>query len=640
LKRLLFDLETDGLWEEVSHVHCIVTLDLDTGESQSFYDDRTVVHPSRSGSLFDGVQELRKASELWGHNILKYDIPVLNKILKAGFNPFFDSIKIRDTLVCSQHMWLELKLKDFAFRKTKPDFPGTLVGSHSLEAWGWRLDNHKDTFGKDADWKKFTLEMLTYALQDLSTNKSLIDLIVSKNYSEAALENEMRFQWVIWLQEQHGFRFDRKAAVSLYGELSQRRADIEKQLQAGFPGWYEEMKTPEYYILETHHQCDPLYQLPTKADAERKRRELGIKPSLCTIKPGPLKKKHTPFNPGSRDHIAKFLIEKYGWEPSQFGDDGKPTVDEDVLLELKYPEIPLISEYLMVEKRIGQLAEGNKAWLKLEQNGRIHGRVNTNGAVSTRVTHNEPNMSQVPAVDKPFGKESRALFVADEGHVLVGADASGIQLRALSHYMFPWDNGEYGKIVLNGSSKLGTDIHTMNQKAAGLATRDMAKTFIYAFLLGAQAGKVASIAQTTRAKGQKLIENFLAKFPALAALKSEVSQRVKSVGYLIGPDGRKLPTRSDHAALSSLLQGFESAVMKRATWITHEKLIGLGLVHGKDFAQVGYFHDELQITCRPDLGDTVGKTVVAAIEQAGREFDSKCPLTGEYRVGANWRDTH
>lgn len=472
MKRLLFDCETNGLWPEVDRVHCIVTLDLDTGESQSFYDDTRIIHPSRRGTLQDGVRELKQASELWGHNILQYDIPVLNKILDAKFNPFFDGQKLRDTLVCSQHMWLELKLKDFAFRKINTAFPGPLVGSHSLEAWGWRLDNHKGTFGKEADWSKFTLEMLTYALQDLSTNKSLIDLIVSKNYSETALDNEMRFQWVIWLQQEHGFRFDRKAAVALYGELSEKRTLIERELQAGFPGWYEDTKTPEYYALI--HMGEEIGRYPTKGAAELARKEKKLKTKLCEFVAGPLKQKHTPFNPGSRDHIARFLQERYGWKPKQFGDDGKPTVDEDVLSALKYPEIEKISEYLMIEKRIGQLAEGEKAWLKLERDGRIYGRVNTNGAVSTRVTHSQPNMSQVPAVDKQYGKECRALFIADEGHVLVGADASGIQLRALSHYMADWDGGAYVKIVLEG------DVHSSNRDAAGgfLKTRDAAKTFI------------------------------------------------------------------------------------------------------------------------------------------------------------------
>lgn len=158
--------------------------------------------------------------------------------------------------------------------------------------------------------------------------------------------------------------------------------------------------------------------------------------------------------------------------------------------------------------------------------------------------------------------------------------------------------------------------------------------------MGAQARKVASIAQVKVTEGQTLIDNFLRKIPALKYLKDDVTKKVKERGYLIGLDGRILPTRSAHAALSSLLQGFEAAIMKRATWIVFDKLTSEGLVLHKDFCQVGFIHDELQITCRPDLGDHVGKTIVGAIEQAGKEMKSNCPLTGEYRVGKNWKETH
>jgi len=633
MKRLLFDIETDGLLAEVTKVHCIVTLDLDTSEVSVYDGDQ----------IEAGVHEIEAASELWGHNILGFDLPVLKKLYGVWCNldPMKASWKIRDTLICSQHMWLELKVKDFAFRKLTPDFPGNLIGSHSLKAWGWRLGEKKDTFGETADWKVYTPEMRKYCIQDVHTNKKLVDLIVSKKYSEAALDNEHRFAYVIWLQEQHGFRFDRKAAVSLYATLCQRRNTLEKELRDGFSGWSEDMKVPAFYKLTLLSQFAGApagtglsTQHATKTAAEDHRRTLGLKPRNCSIEAGPLKQRHTAFNPGSHDHIAKFLIQRYGWKPSQYGDDGKPSTTEEILVCLPYPEITPICEYLLIEKRIGQLAEGDKAWLKLEKNGRVHGRVSTNGAVSTRVTHSNPNMSQVPAVDKPYGKECRALFVADEGHVLVGADASGIQLRSLAHYLYPWDGGAYGKIILEG------DIHKANQEAAGFATRDMAKTFIYAFLLGAQAGKVGSIAGVSRAEGQKLIDSFLKKFPALASLKAAVSAKVKERGYLVGLDGCILPTRSEHAALSSLLQGFEARVMKRATWITHSALTKSGLVHGKDFAQVGFFHDELQLSCRPDLGEIAGQTVVSAIEQAGKEFDSKCPLTGAYRVGKNWCETH
>jgi DNA polymerase I-like protein with 3'-5' exonuclease and polymerase domains len=637
MTRLRFDIEADNLLDDVTKIHCIVTQDKDTGEISSYYDDETIFHDTMAGDIREGIKALLAADELVGQNILGYDIPVIEKLYKVEFHPFANKAQVlKDLLVCSRIIWLDLKDRDFIFRKKNPDFPGNLIGSHSLKAWGWRLGERKGDFGEMNDWSTFSLKMLEYCIQDIKVTEAHEKHIDSKGYSEEALLNEHRFAYLIHLQQQHGFRFNRQAAVELYGKLSQRRHELELVLKEACVGWHEEMKVPAHYRMTwtdssgINHE----FQGSTKTECETERKARGIKPKACVIEAGSNKQRHTPFNSGSHDHIAKFLVERYSWKPLVFTDDGKAQTSEEVLSSLPYPEIKPIVEYLMVEKRIGQLAEGNQAWLKLEKNGRMHGEVNTNGAVSSRVTHSKPNMSQVPAIDKPYGKECRALFCADEGQVLVGADASGIQLRSLAHYMYPWDGGEYAKIVLGG------DIHSANQKAAGFATRDMAKTFIYAFLLGAGPGKVGSIAGTNASHGRQLMESFLEKFPALAALKSAVSERVKTKGYLVGLDGRKLPCRSEHAALSSLLQGFEACVMKKANWIMFSSLTKQGLVHGKDFAQVGYFHDEVQVSCRSDLGDLIGKTCVSAIEQAGIELKSTCPLTGAYRVGGNWCETH
>ena len=164
------------------------------------------------------------------------------------------------------------------------------------------------------------------------------------------------------------------------------------------------------------------------------------------------------------------------WQPQLYTDNGQPKVDETVLSSLDYPHAKLLSEYLMIQKRIGQLAEGNRAWLKLERGGKIHGRVNTMGAVTSRCTHSNPNIAQVPSVSAPYGTECRTLFHAPRDSLLVGVDVSGLELRCLAHYMFPYDNGQYATELLEG------DIHTVNQVAAGLESRAQATTSIYGFL--------------------------------------------------------------------------------------------------------------------------------------------------------------
>ena len=87
------------------------------------------------------------------------------------------------------------------------------------------------------------------------------------------------------------------------------------------------------------------------------------------------------------------------------------------------------------------LAEGNNAWLKLQQDGKIYGSVITNGANTGRCTHQNQMLHKLPAVGVPYGKECRSLFTVPDGYVLIGCDASGLELRCLAHYLGAFDGG-------------------------------------------------------------------------------------------------------------------------------------------------------------------------------------------------------
>jgi DNA polymerase I-like protein with 3'-5' exonuclease and polymerase domains len=290
----------------------------------------------------------------------------------------------------------------------------------------------------------------------------------------------------------------------------------------------------------------------------------------------------------------------------------------------------------MIQKRIGQLAEGDQAWLKLVRKGKIHGSVNTNGAVTGRATHAYPNISQVPSSNSPYGLEFRELFTVPAGWTLVGADASGLELRCLAHFMAKWDGGQYGEVLLTG------DIHTMNQEAAGLETRPQAKTFIYAFLYGAGDAKIGSIVGGGPAEGKKLKTRFLAKTPALKRLKDAVGDAAKR-GHLIGLDGRILHVRSQHAALNTLLQSAGAIICKKWLVILEERLQIQGFKHGwdGDYAFCAWSHDEVQIACRtPEIATVIAWFATKAVEQAGAHFNFRCPLAGEAKVGSHWGETH
>lgn len=341
-----------------------------------------------------------------------------------------------------------------------------------------------------------------------------------------------------------------------------------------------------------------------------------------------LKDEVVTFNPGSRKQIGEKLQE-LGWKPKKFTETGQPIVDEVVLMDVDISEAKVIAEYLLLQKRIAQV----ESWLEaMGSDGRVHGKVITNGAVTGRMTHSKPNMAQIPNAGSLYGPECRQCWTVDDGNVLVGCDASGLELRMLAHYM---KDEDYVRTVTEGSSKDGTDVHTVNQRAAGLATRDNAKTFIYAFLYGAGDAKIGSIVGGSARDGARLKEKFLEQTPALGRLLSRVA-RLASKGYVPGLDGRLIWVRSEHAALNSLLQGAGAIVMKKALVIFNDKI----KKNKWPVKLVANVHDEFQFEVPESFAEVTGEAAKNSIIEAGVFFKLRCPLDGEYKYGKSWRDTH
>jgi DNA polymerase-1 len=528
-----------------------------------------------------------------GHNIIKYDIPVLKKL--GTFNP---KGEVCDTLVCTRLIWADVKQADF----TRTDFPRKLIGSHSLAAWGHRLGNYKGDY--DGGWEEYSDEMLEYCFQDVEVTYTLYGKIADKEYSRQALDLEHEVAELIFEQEVAGFAFDTESAGKLYAKLSARKLELETQLKETFPDW--EVKTP--FTPKVNNK------------------KLGYEKGVPTYKV-----KQVQFNPGSRDHVANRLTTLRGWKPTDYTNDGKPKVDEMTLSKLPYPEAKLLVEYYTLIKRLGQLGDGRQAWLKVERGGRIHGSCNTNGAVTGRATHAYPNVAQVPSCGAPYGRECRELFTVPRGKKLVGVDVSGLELRCLAHYMARFDGGAYGEAVVNG------DIHTTNQKAAGLAERSQAKTFIYGFLYGAGVGKLGEIVGKGGKEGTILKKRFLAKLPALATLIERV-QKAAERGYIVGLDGRHLKVRSPHSALNVLLQSAGALICKQWMVEFNYALIEQGLK--ESCTQVAWVHDEIQLETKEDMSDEIGKLAVECIKRAGDAFSIRCELDGEYNIGNNWAETH
>eukprot|EP00746_Dinoflagellata_sp_MGD_P038822 gnl/MRDRNA2_/MRDRNA2_19341_c0_seq1.p1 gnl/MRDRNA2_/MRDRNA2_19341_c0~~gnl/MRDRNA2_/MRDRNA2_19341_c0_seq1.p1 ORF type:complete len:505 (-),score=97.56 gnl/MRDRNA2_/MRDRNA2_19341_c0_seq1:341-1708(-) len=455
--------------------------------------------------------------------------------------------------------------------------------------------------------------MEEYCAQDvLVTNVLARYLMNGRSEEDKSFELELKFAMAMQQQEQTGFPFDVEAARQLQAALLSRQVALQDELQEVFPP--KIVPTKSQWWVDSNGT-----RFPTK----KSMLEAGYRPEDCSK--GDNKTKIIPFNPNSRDQIAERLMAK-GWKPEY---DGKrPEINEIVLREINTSQSMKLLENLLVSKRLGQLSEGAQAWFKWQQNGRIHGKVNTNGAVSGRCTHYNPNMAQVPAVGAEYGRECRALFTAPKGKVLVGADASGLELRMLASYLHAFDNGEYAKQLLEG------DIHTTNQHAAGLQSRGQAKTFIYAFLYGAGDARIGRVVGGSSKEGRKLKEDFMKKIPAIKSLTNSVIKVVKEYGFLEGLDGRALPSRSTHSALNLLLQSAGAIVMKQALVHFVEKM------EGNDYELHANIHDEVQFSCDADKADEYGQLFVECIRQAGKTLNVMCPLDGEYKVGLNWAETH
>lgn len=651
---ILFDLESDGLLDELTVIHTLHMYDTDTGRFLRFnngtFSDGTPA--PRDGTIDEAVAILENADELCGHNIIAFDIPAITKL----YPTFRPKGTVRDTMVCARFIWSHIRDLDIqATRKGKrPEGFGRLIGSHSLKAWGIRLGVHKGDY--IGGWGHFTQEMEEYAAQDVVVTKALWDKITESSvYPDAqeALALEHETATVIHLQERFGFKFNISAAQQLEGKLRARKAELEDQLRAAFPPWEEAIRKGG----------KPFVFIP-KRDNKRLGYTAGV----------PVKKTQiVSFNPASRDHIANRLIALYGWHPVEFTENGKPKVDETTLASLDYPETKLLVEYLTVDKRLGQLAEGAQAWLRaVKPDGRIHGRINTLGAVTRRMTHSTPNMAQVPANRAAYGQECRSLFCVPEDYSLVGCDAEGLELRMLAHYMARYDGGAYVKTVVDGKKEDGTDVHTVNQKFIGLNSRDSAKTWIYAYLYGAGNLKLGSViyddmTETRRlsfnqkyppgpmrdkalaSMGKKARDRVEAGLPALGQLQAKV-KRLASRGTLPTVDGGPLRVRSAHAALNTLLQGGGAVVMKKALVILFNDLVAMGfepcVLTGqlrRDNEVLGFVanvHDEFQMEVPEHLAEEIGQLAAEAIRRAGEAFGLRCPLAGAYAVGRSWADSH
>lgn len=573
-KLLFFDLETDGL--DPTCIHCLVTMDED-GDIHRY-------NHAKEGNLRDGLTALRTADLLIGHNIVSYDLQVIQTLYPS----WHTSAALRDTLVCSRLAWPHRRDLDFKLK----DYPRDLIGSHSLKAWGVRLGYEKYAYGEKEDaWKQWSEEMEDYCVRDVEITRRLWALFLEEGIPEDALELEHEIHDICEVMTWRGFYFDREGAEKLYARLLAEKDQLAMKLQEIFPPQKIQMKT---------------------------------------------KVKEVPFNPGSRVQIAERFREQ-GWTPTEFTPDGRAKINDVILSELSdaYPEAGPLNRYLLIQKRIGQLADGKHSWLgACDEENRIHGKAITcGGTVSHRMALHSPNLTQVPNVEAEFGKECRALFCAPPGYKLVGTDLSSIELRMLAHALAYWDDGKFARECEEG------DPHAAAAEQCGIS-RSQGKRLNFALIFGAGDQKLGEIIGGDRKEGRTLRRRFYDSNPAFRKFLESIQEKATSEGKLIGLDGRPLYPRSAHSAANLWIQNAASTVAKKATLLHFLFLEANGVRHAIDFTLAVHAHDEWQVEIIEQEAETAAVLALEAISAAGQFYDLKVALSGETKVGQTWAETH
>ena len=591
--RLLFDCETNGLLRKLSVVHCIVAMDLDTKQIFRFNDQ------GGEHSVTEGVTFLLEADELWGHNIVGYDIPALQQIYPF-FNPKATTF---DTLILSRMFFPDILTRDV--RKRPAAMPGQLFGRHSLEAWGYRLTEYKGEFGKTTDWSDWSQEMEDYCEQDVHVSNKLVELFSPKLSAYAdSIRLEHDLGRIMAKQEASGWPFDIGAGQQLESTLRTEMDQLADGMRSIFP-----------YV-------DGGQMIPKRPNQTK-----GY------VKDAPFTKLKE-FNPTSRHHIGWAFMTWRGWKPEQFTDTGTPKIDEGILMGLDTTEATTFARILELQKGVGQLSDGANAWLKVvTPKGRIHHQCML--ATNTgRNAHSKPNLGQVSSDPR-----CRALFLPGKGMRQVGADASGLELRMLGHYLAYFDGGSFADVVVNG------DIHQQNADRVG-CSRKAVKSLAYAFIYGASDKKIGLTMDKSLGDaealslGKDIRKKFLAAIPGLDDLLTAVKKRAES-DVLIGLDQRPIKLQGKkHAALNYLLQSAGAIVCKRWNVIAYESLTKLGYKWDIDYQWLGWIHDEIQLAVLPHLVNDFKFNLEWSIVQAGEYYNLRVPLASEAKEGASWADCH
>lgn len=630
--QVVIDIETDDLW--ATKIWCVVCREVKTGTVHVFRN----LHDSSSSDLPLWNVYVAGVSSWVGHNILGFDMPTL---IRFGLLEGKQLLRCVDTLVVS-------RLSDYS-----------IDGGNSLDAWGQRLGEKKTYF---KDFSQLTQEMVDYCVQDtlvtLKLYRRFTPMIRSEQWKKALrVEHDMAI--ICHDMNRNGFFFDYEKGLDVFNSVVKDKEEIEAEFQELFPPKLEPVKELKYSITkkgeENHHV--------RKAKAEFASWQVKNDKLICYD--------YIRFDPASpKDRIDRMW--EAGWQPVertkghiQFLKERQKdperaekfarygwTMSEENVATLP-PDAPegarKLAKWVTLQGRLLIIRQ----WLEAydETTGRIHGQFMHIGSWTGRMSHNKPNSANifspfhgepktaVEEVKYKYDKVARTCWSVPEGRFLVGTDAEGIQLRILAHTL---DNQDYAKAIAEGKKEDKTDVHNVNMRALNgnsevCKDRDTAKTFVYAFLLGAGTGKVAQILSCPSPVASDSVERFMRSIGGLYDLKKERIPQMARKGGFIGLDGRFVKCSSEHLMLAGILQNGEACVMKYANvmWRKEAKASGIW------FKQVNFVHDEWQVEVKSkEDAEELGRIQREAIKQVGIDLAVKCPLAGTTDIGFNWAETH
>lgn len=715
LTKAVYDTETDGFLSRMTRIHCLVIRDVtspnfDERTTHVFrrHDGYELVVNEETGetravppedNIEEGVRMLEQFDIRIAHNGIDFDEKAIRKIY-----PWYAPKGVMmDTLVLARLIVPDTKQLDNRLWAQKK-FPGYLIGKHSLDAWGYRLGKHKGDYSKECakagvdPWAKWNQPMEDYCVNDVAVNEVLWAAIEKDMPDDRAVQLEHSVHDLASVMRTNGVPFDLAAAQTLRDKLQAELAELTETVVAKYGSWYApERKKIIAPIWDDPEAIKPVTAFETPDDewgedttrswwgrmefpkiTRRSRARIAKwqkeneKRALKELDPLPypatadlpdvtegcpfVRVKEKLFNPGSRPHVVDRFVTVHGWTPTDFTEKGTPEINDAVLTKVRdqIPEAAPVAEIFFLKKLLGQLSEGRESWINnCEEDGRVHGYINTNGAVTGRCTHNSPNMSQVPSVIKKgktilkgregeYGWECRSLFHSPPPFLQVGADLANIEARAFAAVLSKFDGGK-----LAAELTAGLDLHDLNMAATGIDDRGIMKRVFFGLLYGAGDLKLGLTADPTldEAAARKLGGHYRSlivnKIPGFKQADAMIKQQAGR-GYLIGLDGRRLECRSEHSALNLRLQSDAALIAKKWLITTEDDALAEGLDHGweGDFVMMGFYHDEQQSAVMEDVAQLFAKIAVNAAPKAGEYFEFGCAVQAEAKIGHNWAECH